>query len=186
LIHPSSRKALRTSLNFLATHRSYAAQRTLVSSSRRDRLPDTVSPASDDRSSRDPHAMKVSHARERTPNIIATWSSSGAPAVPVGRVNAASRSDAPSLLAPAVRGDRPGCVRARGAGSFASPRHQGRRYAARCARSCRAALDRAASLRWMAMRVARTRNLPKSCESLRRWDFGRISRPTFWSRPTGP
>lgn len=34
LIHPSTSRALRTSLNFLATHRSYAARRTRMSCSR--------------------------------------------------------------------------------------------------------------------------------------------------------
>jgi hypothetical protein len=79
-----------------------------------------------------------------------------------GSVNAARMADAP-VVAGIQRSLRPSrIVRARGAGSFASPRRQGRRYAARCARPCRAALDRAALLRWMAMRVALTRNPPDS------------------------
>ncbi|MEA2185831.1 MAG: hypothetical protein QOK16_842 [Solirubrobacteraceae bacterium] len=55
LIHPSTSRALRTSLNFLATHRSYAARGRAMSSSRAIHM-----------------RRQVSHSRERTPNVVAT------------------------------------------------------------------------------------------------------------------
>jgi len=59
-------------------------------------------------------------------------------------------------------------ARVRDAGSCASPVRKGRRCAARCARPGRAALDRRASPRWLAMRVARTRN-PRLSRAFLRW-----------------
>ncbi|MGI9099573.1 MAG: IS701 family transposase [Solirubrobacteraceae bacterium] len=86
----------------------------------------------------------------------------GACALPVGRVNAGYSPDRPSVLAFAPHTTVSDVCAKNTLRSSASQRRQGRRCAARCARPWRAALDRAASLRWMAIEVARTRNPPDS------------------------
>jgi hypothetical protein len=110
----------------------------------------------------------------------------GAPALAVGRVNAGRSPDPRRCWHSAVAmGVRDACTSG-ALRSFASQRRQGCRCAARCARPCRATLDCAASLRWMALRVAQTRNLPDSRHFLLGEALASVPREPPPDRATSP